>query len=147
MEYTQSFSKLKSLFMPGESEILIPGSDIKIHNIGYSSDLPQSDFINENDLMISENSSFSYPVFSPRSAGSEKVILLLHGLNERSWIKYLAWAGNLAERTDSCVILFPISFPIYRSPASWQDVFFQKRPCSSPDPVKYFTSGNTNLYP
>ena len=53
--------------------------------------------------------------------GSNKVIFLLHGLNERSWLKYLAWAYNLADQTDSYVILFPISFHINRSPSSWKD--------------------------
>lgn len=49
------------------------------------------------------------------------MILLLHGLNERSWMKYLAWAYTLAETTNSYVILFPISFHINRSPSSWKD--------------------------
>jgi hypothetical protein len=42
-------------------------------------------------------------------------------LYERSWLKYLAWALNLAELTGSYVILFPISFHINRSPATWKD--------------------------
>jgi hypothetical protein len=121
MEYTQTFGKLKSLFAQERSEILIPGSDIRIHNICFRSELPLNDFMNENDRSISENRTFSYPVFSPKNVKSDKVILLLHGLNERSWIKYLAWARNLAELTDSYVILFPISFHINRSPDTWKD--------------------------
>jgi hypothetical protein len=120
MEYTQTFNKLKSLFTPESHKISIPDSDIKIHNIGFRSDL-ETDFMNEKDKLISENCSFSYPVFSPPDAASDRVILLLHGLNERSWVKYLAWADKLAELTDSYVILFPISFHINRSPASWKD--------------------------
>ncbi len=121
MEYTQTYGNLKSLFSQERSEIHIPGSEIKIHNICFRSELPLNDFMNENDRLISENSTFSYPVFSPKNVKSEKVILLLHGLNERSWIKYLAWASNLAELTESYVILFPISFHINRSPETWKD--------------------------
>jgi hypothetical protein len=121
MEYTQTFGKLRSLFSQERSEIEIPGSDIKIHNICFRSELPLVDFMNGNDRLISENSTFSYPVFSPKDISSDKVILLLHGLNERSWIKYLTWASNLAELTNSYVILFPISFHINRSPDKWKD--------------------------
>ena len=101
--------------------ILIPGSDIKINNIGFRSDVSLNGFSNKRDTLITENNSFSYPVFTPLNADSNKVILLLHGLNERSWVKYLVWAYYLAMYTDSYVILFPISFHINRSPFSWKD--------------------------
>jgi hypothetical protein len=121
MEYTQSFNKLKSIFNSEQEEILIPGSKVKIHNIGFRSDFPVDGFINKNDTLIPENITFTYPVFTPENIKSDKVILLLHGLNERSWVKYLVWACWLAEFTGSHVILFPISFHINRSPASWKD--------------------------
>jgi hypothetical protein len=109
MEYSSTFNKLKSIFDADKDEIIIPESNVKICNINVS------------DTLISENSSFTYPVFTPGNLKSDKVILLLHGLNERSWVKYLVWAYWLAEFTDSYVILFPISFHINRSPASWKD--------------------------
>ena len=121
MEYTKTFNELKSLFKTENKEISIPGSDIKIHNIPFQSDVPLYDFSNKNDTLISENSTFSYPVFSPARRESTKVILLLHGLNERTWVKYLVWAFYLAQYTDSYVILFPISFHINRSPSLWKD--------------------------
>jgi hypothetical protein len=121
MEYSSTFNKLKSIFDADKDEILIPESNIKICNIGFHSDFPVNGFINVSDTLISENSSFTYPVFTPGNLKSDKVILLLHGLNERSWVKYLVWAYWLAEFTDSYVILFPISFHINRSPASWKD--------------------------
>ncbi len=121
MEYTETFNKFKSLFNSENNLIEIPDSKVKIYNTGFRSDLPSNDFMNNNDKLIPENRSFSYPVFAPRRADSNKVIFLLHGLNERSWLKYLAWAYNLADQTDSYVILFPISFHINRSPASWKD--------------------------
>jgi hypothetical protein len=121
MEYTETFNKLKTIFNTDKAEIIIPDSDVKIYNIGFRSDFPVDGFINVKDTLINENRSFSYPVFAPARIKSDRVILLLHGLNERSWVKYLVWAYWLAEHTDSYVILFPISFHINRSPASWKD--------------------------
>jgi hypothetical protein len=121
MEYTKTFNELKSLFTIENKKISIPNSDIKIHNIFFQSEVPLNEFSNKNDVLIAENRSFSYPVFTPRNRKSDKVILLLHGLNERSWVKYLVWAYWLAQYTDSYVILFPISFHINRSPAAWKD--------------------------
>src|SRR5665647_523911 len=121
MEYTKTFNELKSVFTNENRIMSIPDSDIKIHNILFQSDVPLKEFSNQNDTLIAENRSFSYPVFAPRNVKSNKVILLLHGLNERSWIKYLVWAYYLAQYTDSFVILFPISFHINRSPSLWKD--------------------------
>lgn len=121
MEYTKTFNELKSVFSTNKKEIDIPNSDLKIYNIGFKSDYPLYDFINKNDISIPENREFSYPVITPKNRDSKKVILLLHGLNERSWLKYYIWALYLAENTESYVILFPISFHINRSPALWSD--------------------------
>jgi hypothetical protein len=164
MEYTKTFNELKPLFTFENRNISIPGSDIKIHNILFKSDIPLNEFSNKNDSLIAENNSFYYPVFSPHNRESRKVILLLHGLNERSWVKYLVWAYYLAENTDSYIILFPISFHINRSPSSWKDpremVHFMKERNSSlgdismssfanialsnrltEDPMRFFKSG------
>jgi hypothetical protein len=121
MEYTKSYNLLRSIFRIEDKKIDIPYSDIKIHNIKFHSDGPSIYFSNMNDSQIIENRSFSYPVFSPQDCNSNKVILLLHGLNERSWAKYLTWAYYLAQSTNSYVILFPISFHINRSPFQWSD--------------------------
>lgn len=121
MEYTKTFNDLKSIFTPEKDLICIPDSEILIHNIGFRSDCLSNLFSNKSDTLIPENYSFSYPVFTHPGAKSDKVILLLHGLNERSWVKYLAWAYYLALNTGSYVILFPISFHINRSPVSWKD--------------------------
>jgi pimeloyl-ACP methyl ester carboxylesterase len=121
MEYTKTFNELKSVFTVENKKISIPGSDIEIHNVDFRSDAPLIEFSNINDRLIAENRTFSYPVFKPRNTKSDKVILLLHGLNERSWVKYLVWAYYLALNTDSWVILFPISFHINRSPSAWKD--------------------------
>jgi hypothetical protein len=121
MEYTKTFNELKGIFSTENKKMSIAGSDVQIHNIEFRSDPLSKEFSNKNDSSISENRTFSYPVFSPPERTSKKVILLLHGLNERSWVKYLVWAYYLAQNTNSYVVLFPISFHINRSPSSWKD--------------------------
>lgn len=50
---------------------------------------------------------------------SSGAIILLHGLNEKDWSKYLPWAAKLIELTGKTVILFPIAFHMNRAPAEW----------------------------
>jgi hypothetical protein len=119
MEYTKDFNELKSVFNPEAPEIKIPGTSVRIVSEKFVSDIDPKDFLKRDDSSISENISFSYPVFIPEDKSSRKVILLLHGLNERSWVKYLVWAYWLSQLTGSYVVLFPISFHINRSPSSW----------------------------
>ena len=68
-----------------------------------------------------ENKTFRYAIFSPTHAAKfSEGILMLHGLNERKWEKYLPWAYQLALETKKPVILFPIAYHINRSPNTWQ---------------------------
>lgn len=72
------------------------------------------------DATIVENQTFDYPVFMPdTNRKAQECIILLHGLNERNWDKYLPWAKTLCQRTGKAVLLFPIAFHINRTPASW----------------------------
>ncbi|MGQ1891017.1 DUF6051 family protein [Thermophagus sp. OGC60D27] len=75
------------------------------------------------NLLVSdsqENLYFRYPVFVPlKRVENGRAILLLHGLNERSWEKYLSWAYVLASETGVPVILFPLANHINRSPITW----------------------------
>ncbi|MDP4224659.1 MAG: DUF6051 family protein [Bacteroidota bacterium] len=121
MGYTRDFLELKQIFDPGKSEIAIPGSSVMIINDLFRSDAEMNEFLEKADFSITENLSFSYPVFIPEIKMSRNVILLLHGLNERSWAKYLAWGFRLCQLTGSYVVLFPISFHINRTPSSWSD--------------------------
>ncbi len=73
------------------------------------------------DESILQNKHFNYPVFLPVNMKSKRVIIMLHGLNERKWDKYLAWAHYLAEETGKAVILFPTSFHLNRSLPIWTD--------------------------
>ena len=88
-----------------------------------SSDLPliERDYLGEfGDTDIKENISFRYPVFLPEGyKQTNRAIVLLHGLNEKSWDKYLPWARELVLRTGHAVILFPISFHMNRTPDKW----------------------------
>lgn len=121
MEYTKLSEMLRDVYDPGTEEMRIPGSGLRIRNSRFISDYSSEDFLNEDDSSISENKSFTYPVFIPEDNKTDRAILLLHGLNERSWIKYLTWAYSLTILTGSHVILFPISFHMNRSPESWKD--------------------------
>ncbi|HVN59152.1 MAG TPA: DUF6051 family protein [Bacteroidales bacterium] len=121
MNYTEKHTQLASLFDSAKDEIIIPGSRVEIRNCYFKSDSVPDSIFSGDDRLISENRSFSYPVFIPPCRASKKSILLLHGLNERSWVKYLAWAYFLCEVTGSYVVMFPISFHINRSPVAWRD--------------------------
>jgi hypothetical protein len=69
-----------------------------------------------------ENTRFPYYIVLPASDPKPRgAIFLLHGLNEKSWDKYLPWAAALCRRTGKGVILFPIAFHMDRVPRSWTD--------------------------
>jgi len=121
MNYTNDYQELKKIFDPDLKEIPIPGASTRIVNIRFVSDIDSCEFTGKDDSSISENREFSYPVFVPEERSSSKALLLLHGLNERSWSKYLAWGLNLSKETGRCVILFPLSFHINRAPSLWTD--------------------------
>ena len=68
-----------------------------------------------------ENQKFRYAIFAPaRNKKFSEAIILLHGLNERYWEKYLPWAYHLVLQTQKPVILFPIAYHINRSPQTWK---------------------------
>lgn len=133
MEFTKKYNELKTIFNQKNERISIEGSDIEIYIVPFTStsslELPSNGIaektyfqqaISTNDSSIKENISFNYPVFVPKNSTShDKAIILLHGLNEKSWQKYLPWGYYLAEKTQRPVILFPISFHMNRCPESW----------------------------
>ena len=127
MEFTQNYNQLKQIFSLATDKTDINGSNIEIHFLPFISKpditLPFDNAIMQTldqDETISENTHFRYPVFVPKTnTPYKKAIILLHGLNERSWLKYLPWAYYLAEKANRPVILFPISFHMNRSPETW----------------------------
>jgi len=82
----------------------------------HSSNLP----FDIESALDNPNLDFSYPIFHPtKSMKSDGCIILLHGLNERSWEKYLPWGYQLANYTRKTIILFPIAYHMNRSPKAW----------------------------
>ncbi|NPA36666.1 MAG: hypothetical protein GXO47_07435 [Chlorobi bacterium] len=76
----------------------------------------------DSGILKKYNDNFKYPVFVPEGEKARKqVIILLHGLNERDWGKYLTWAYSLAQKTGKSVIMFPISYHMNRAPEQWNN--------------------------
>lgn len=126
MDYTRRYNELVTLFKP-DSDFKLPGSNVHVSFFKFHSRVPHNGYLDKNDLLIKENTEFTYPVFYPEKAVKySKAILMLHGLNERNWNKYLTWAEFLCSTTGKPVILFPIAFHINRSPINWSDPRFLK---------------------
>lgn len=90
-----------------------------IDNNKYSNDLIFGK-LEKSDKQVVENQHFRVPVFKPAgTADFDKAVILLHGLNEKHWDKYLTWALRLMEETGAPVILFPIAFHMNRAPEAW----------------------------
>lgn len=138
-----SFSSGNGFILPGESDYLC-----KIHQC-YSDDTKayrsvsgiSGSILDIHDAEIMENKRFRYHVMSPADAAvAGDFILLIHGFNEKSWIKYLPWAKILVEQTGKSVILFPIAFHMNRAPLAWSDrhemgTLSESRKASFPDIV------------
>lgn len=132
MKFTETFNKLKEKFSQNNATILENGDGL-FQFIPFTSFSNYIFSTNKNDLSkpkvhsyalednaISENLNFSIPVYLPeKNVKYRKAIILLHGLNERSWNKYLPWAQYLGQRTMRPVILFPIAFHMNRGHESW----------------------------
>lgn len=129
MHYTNRHQFLNDLFSPDKATVKIPDSLTVIRNMEYTSTfrMPNEERINYSvpfcaeDAQIHENWNFSYPVFSPNNKKNNRAIILLHGLNERDWSKYLTWAEYLAQNTRRTVILFPLAFHMNRGKKEWSD--------------------------
>lgn len=133
MQFSKKYFELQSQFNPDAASTAFSGSGIVCHSFKFNSTYaiyapkaikkPESSdnvIFEVPDEAITENQSFTYHVFTPGTETKyRKAILLLHGLNERNWVKYLAWAYYLAEHTGHPVILFPIAFHMNRSPEAW----------------------------
>lgn len=100
-------------------------SPTRMERYDFFSSFPEQDKHIDNhylqqDSEIEENLRFTYDIIIPSGRNDFSTgIVLLHGLNERSWSKYLQWADYLAAHTGKPVILFPIAFHMNRSPSSW----------------------------
>jgi len=125
MNYSQRQIELNAQFQLG-IDTHLSESNIDIHFCSFKSSalnsLNEKGITSPEDTKITENLSFTYPVFLPKeTTKANKAILLLHGLNERNWNKYLTWAEYLCKETGKPVILFPIAFHMNRSPLNWSN--------------------------
>lgn len=124
MNYNERYIELKSSFTIGKDfQTKSTKIDVKFFNFNSLTVSEDGKRLSP-DSNIKENSSFIYPVFTPAGRSktdNDKVILLLHGLNERNWEKYLTWAEFICANSGKPVILFPIAFHINRAPMSWSN--------------------------
>lgn len=78
--------------------------------------------LDASDEEIEENKSFNYLLLQKENEErSNGVIILFHGLNERSWVKYLPWAVELNRLTGKAILFFPIAFHMNRAPVFWSN--------------------------
>lgn len=124
MQYNERYQTLSNCFEMG-SDCTINDSNIEIQFFSFNSIITEEEdnhLLQFADNNIPENFSFKYPVFTPSGRyKSNEAILLLHGLNERSWNKYLTWAEYLCQHTGKPVIMFPIAYHMNRGPKSWSN--------------------------
>lgn len=125
MKYSQRHQELNAQFRLGiDTHLNESNIDIRYFSFQSLKDADNSEkaILDPYDERINENLSFLYPVFMPGNMQkADKAILLLHGLNERNWNKYLTWAEYLCSRTGKPVVLFPIAFHMNRSPVNWSN--------------------------
>jgi len=122
--------------VPFESEnfMILPGEDsynCKLHQTNFSNghkvnmegvSKEVAAVLKVDDSKIKENRYFNFPLFKMKNAPDSKdVIILFHGLNEKSWDKYLPWAKKLLELTGKNVLMFPLAFHMNRTPREWID--------------------------
>lgn len=131
MSLTALYNKLKPLCSSSAEAVSIDGSAVFIRRYRFSSSavVPPCAWPNgeghfeehvQADGQMTENASFTFPIVFPRAGVSYgRAMLMFHGINERSWKKYLPWAYTLAERTGQPVILFPMAFHVNRGKRCW----------------------------
>jgi hypothetical protein len=120
MNLAQRQEELQRQFKLG-IDTKLENSPVEIRHFPYTSlDEDKGEKARGSDSDILENREFVYPIFKLKSQDKcPGAIFLMHGLNERSWNKYLCWAEYLCMHTGKAVVLLPIAFHINRSPLSW----------------------------
>lgn len=148
MGYTSDYTALKQLFrtVPKDGKIdnieihklnfesnasnILPGINdyyCDIHKTGLKSEYSffteigtLKNHVHVKDIFVKENQRFKYYLLKPADIEkARKVTFLFHGFNEKDWNKYLPWAKNICENTQSAVVLFPIAFHMQRAPKYW----------------------------
>ncbi|MGH8058846.1 MAG: DUF6051 family protein, partial [Candidatus Entotheonellia bacterium] len=92
------------------------------HFVWIKADLRSShaQLLLEQDRQELDNVAFACPLVLPRQGGPfQRVVIILHGLNESEYRKYFPWACTLAS-AGFPVLLFPLTFLINRRPRTWR---------------------------
>ena len=132
MGYTAQERIFAENFRGGLTEGLIPGTGVRIvselfhspNSYSFSDGKRVSDIFHsifKSKELEQSNSDFRYYLLIPGNSSGRGAIILLHGLNERSWNKYVQWGMRLATDTGRPVALFPSAYHMNRSPHSWID--------------------------
>jgi hypothetical protein len=133
MEYTERQKELSLFFRHMGDSGTLPGSGIKVikvsfHSQGAANFQPSEkvpgefSFFFNAEGMKRVNDYFTYYIFMPPfDTAGKGAIILLHGLNERNWEKYLTWGERLVLDTGRAVVMFPIAYHMNRSPMTWVD--------------------------
>ena len=102
-------------FVSAHSSHLLGGfrHECRTHSITFDRDETDGDM---SDSSVAENIRFRYPLIrqSILHAGYrryDRAIIILHGLNERSFAKYLPWGLHLHLRTEAPISFVSACFP------------------------------------
>ncbi len=114
--YNLSFTSANASHLLGR-----PHYSCAAHELEFEGELVDGEIA---DTLIEENIRFRYPLVREANSGQtlyrhNRAIILLHGLNERSFSKYLPWAYQLWAATRTPVMLFPLTFHVNRVLPAW----------------------------
>ena len=114
--YSLSYSSSNAHFLLGGTSYRCLSHEITFAGTPESSE--------PSDQTIGENIHFRYPLVvhhAPRHLRGQqnRVLILFHGLNERSFTKYVPWAYQIWQHTGIPVVLFPLTFHINRVLPAW----------------------------
>lgn len=113
--YKLLFESRNSHYLVGSSSYHCPE-----HNLAFTGESDEE----VGDVAIEQNRCFRYPLIRETRSGAGLVrhrhaIVLLHGLNERTFSKYVPWAYRLWSTTRVPVVLFPMTFHMNRVSPAW----------------------------
>lgn len=111
MNLAQRQEELQRQFKLG-IDTKLENSPVEIRHFPYTSlDEDKGEKAGGSDSDILENREFVYPIFKLKSQDKcPGAIFLMHGLNERSWNKYLCWAEYLCMHTGKQLSCCPLPF-------------------------------------
>lgn len=131
--FDQLGATIRSVDFVSTARTVLPGASsyrCTVHDVHFDAgagevsgdgNLPGDESLLLPDCDVECNSRYRCLLMESAGEAPRGLILLLHGLNEKRWEKYLPWALQLARRTGKAVLLFPIAFHMNRTPAPWSD--------------------------